>query len=148
MKTDDIFLISALNVNNYFLGLFTYETACLHCILISKHWSHISEDCLWAPLKMRLSQEEVKSCWRSSESGLYISYYNTLQKYLSEPGPKSSKSCPGTMKWVWVSRSEGRPGPSQPLRGHGDQIQHHLKTHKNPVKISYKRARHIWKQCR
>lgn len=49
-------------------------------------------------------------------------------------------SCPVRMIWVWVSRSVGRPGPVQRLRGHGDQTQHHLITHsKGLLTISYNR---------
>lgn len=48
-------------------------------------------------------------------------------KYLCEPGPRSSVSCPEKMIWAWASRSEGRPGLSRHLHGRGDRTQPHLK---------------------
>lgn len=82
-----------------------------------------------------LSQRRVKTRLDQGLAGEEVSLHFTsvikILLYLSEPGPKSSTSCPEKMIWVSVSRSEGRPGPSRHLRGRGDQTQHHLKNKKH-----------------
>lgn len=52
-------------------------------------------------------------------------------KYLCEPGPRSSASCPGKTIWAWASHSVGRPSLSRRLRGRGDRTRPRLEPEKN-----------------
>lgn len=94
--------------------------------------------CVWMHMQCTYFSPKYKHALRSCRhyfrlKKAFIKDYSRsrVYKYLCEPGPRSSASCPEKMIWGWGSRSEGRPGLSRHLHGRGDRTRPRLKPEKN-----------------